>query len=281
MTIFDTLDYREYLKDYYAIRKAERRYFSYKMFASAVGMDQSHLAKILMGHMHLPVEKIGAFCEYLHLEGTEALYFEALVHFGRANTVAEAGIWFEKLQNIRPPQYRILPAEQLEYFSHWYIPAVRALAGCLERDDAVRISALLDPSVPLSAVEHSLTVLFRLGLVEKMPDGKLRLHEAHLGSGRRVGLVSEASAKLLRNYHREVLQIAMDALENVPPENRDVSSLTVAIDRSAFEDIRALARDFRKAVQKRIDQVTAADRLYHINVQMIPITHPSTDKEQL
>ncbi|MCK9182420.1 MAG: TIGR02147 family protein [Fibrobacteraceae bacterium] len=281
MTIFDTLDYREYLKDYYAIRKAERRYFSYKMFASAVCMDQSHLAKILMGHMHLPVEKIDAFCDYLHLEGAEALYFEALVHFGRANTVAEADIWFEKLQKIRPPQYRILPREQLEYFAHWYVPAVRALAGCLERDDATQIAALLDPSVPLSAVESSLTVLFRLGLVEKMPDGKLRLHEAHLGSGRSVGLVSEASAMRLRNYHREVLEIAMDALENVPPVDRDVSSLTVAIDRSAFEDIRALAREFRKAVQKRIDQVTAADRVYHINLQMVPVSHCSSDKEHL
>lgn len=281
MILFDTLDYREYLKNYYAERKAEKRYFSYKVFAGAVGMDQSHLAKILMGHMHLPVEKIGTFCNYLHLEGSEVSYFEALVHFGRANTVAEAKLWFEKLQSIRPPQYRILSAEQLEYFAHWYIPAVRALAGCLEREDAALIANHLKPSVSVDAVQESLNTLFRLGLIEKEKDGTLRLHEPHLGSGRATGLINAASALLLRNYHREILQIAIDSLDNVSPDERDISSLTVALDHVAVEDIRTMTREFRKAIQKRIDQVSSADCVYHINIQIIPVSHFPTHKEHL
>ena len=276
MTLFETLDYREYLKTYYEERKAEKNYFSYKVFANAVGMDQSFLAKILVGHMHLPPEKIGAFSQYLNLYGTEKSYFEALVHFGRAGTAAEAKIWFEKLQSLRPPQYRILSVEQLQYFAPWYTPVVRALVGCIEQGDAQKIAQSISPAITKQEAESALETLHRLDMLEDEGNGKLRLREPHVGSGRAPGLVGgEPSALLLRDYHRQILHIAERSLEYVPSQDRDISSLTVALDDAATEDIRVMTREFRKAIQKRIDQVTEANRVYHINIQIIPVTHPS------
>jgi uncharacterized protein (TIGR02147 family) len=79
---------------------------------------------------------------------------------------------------------------------------------------------------------------------------------------------------LIRNYHRQVLQIAAKSLDDVPPEDRDISSLTVALDDAAIEDIRTMTREFRKAIQKRIDRVSDASRVYHINIQLVPVTIP-------
>jgi uncharacterized protein (TIGR02147 family) len=275
MTIFDTLDYREYLKAYYEERKEEKKYFSYKVFANAVGMDQSHLAKILVGHMHLPPEKITVFSEYLNLRGTEANYFEALVHFGRAGTPAEAKLWFEKLQVIRPPQFRALSAEQLHYFAFWYTPVVRALVGCLDKGDPREIARHIHPAITEQEVQKALETLIHLDLVEPGENGSMRVREFHVGSGRAPGLVGgELSMLLIRNYHRQVLQIAAKSLDDVPPEDRDISSLTVALDDAAIEDIRTMTREFRKAIQKRIDRVSDASRVYHINIQLVPVTIP-------
>ncbi|HSQ42475.1 MAG TPA: TIGR02147 family protein [Fibrobacteraceae bacterium] len=271
-SLYQSLDYREFLKAHYEMRKQENRYFSYRVFANAVGMDQSHLAKILMGHLHLPLEKITAFCAYFKFSGTAVEYFESLVRFGRATTPAEAKTWFEKLQAIRPPKFRCLPADQFEYFAHWHTPVVRALVGILESADAQRIAANMLPPISVKDARQSLEIIRRLALIRETPEGPI-LSEPHIGSGR------APRSPVLRDYHRQVLLRTLGALEDIPVEERDVSTLTVGLDESAFDDIRSMIRDFRMAIQKRIDQVQEADRAYLINFQLIPVSKTKQTKD--
>ena len=265
-TLYQFLDYREFLRQHYEARKVENKNYSYRVFASAVGMDQSHLAKILLGHMHLPLEKVSPFCEYFEFKNASAKYFEALVCFGRASTPAEAKTWFDQLQIIRPPKFRCLPAEQHEYFRHWYTPVIRALVGIQEHSSATKISEQIIPPITPEAAQQSIDLLRSLDLIRQTSEGEV-LSEAHIGSGR------VPNSPLLRNYHHQILERSMDALENIPIEERDISSLTVSLDEQAFADIRAMIRDFRTAVQKRVDLVDKAERAYLINFQIFPVSH--------
>lgn len=265
-SIFELLDYRDYLKSHYEIKKKGNRYFSYKVFANAVGMDQSHLAKVLMHHMHLPPDKISHFTRYLDLQGSEKEYFESLVHFGRAVSPSEVKLWFEKLQLIRPPQFRVITNDQFEYFSHWYTPVIRSLLGIIGECSPTDLSSRIQPKISAAEVNAAIELLFRLGMIEKN-ESQWKLSEPHIGSGQ------VSNSRVLREYHRQVLDIAVGSIDTIPIQNRDISSLVIAIDDFAFDDIRSMTRDFRMAIQKRIDQVEHANRVYHFNIQIVPVAN--------
>ena len=53
-TVFDYLDYRDFLKDFYEKKKSEFSLFSYRVMAQQVGMDASYLFRVLQKDLHLP-----------------------------------------------------------------------------------------------------------------------------------------------------------------------------------------------------------------------------------
>ena len=85
-SVFDYLDYREFLKDFYEKRKQEGSYFSYRLFSSRVGIDASYLAKVIIKTRHISNKSIPAFIKFCGLKGKEADYFENLVYFGKAKS---------------------------------------------------------------------------------------------------------------------------------------------------------------------------------------------------
>lgn len=273
MNLYETLEYRAYLKSYYETRKIQSRYYSYKIFASALGMDQSHLAKILIGQMHLPIEKIAGVCQYLELQPNESQYFECLVHFGRADTRAAADVWFEKLQSLRPPQFRALAPDQFEYFVHWYTPVIRSWLGCTRQWDASHAVRSLQPPIGLEEARKAFQTLQELGMIDCTGES-ISLTEPHIGSGH------VPRNRVMRDYHRQVLGIALRALDELPVEERDISSLVLALDDEAFADVRDMIRDFRMALQKRAGQVHNANKVYHVNFQLIPVAADNSNNNQ-
>lgn len=257
--LFKTLDYRDYLKSVYESKKSGNRYYSYKVFAEAIGMDQSHLAKVLMKHMHLASERVPQIIRYLGLKGMKAEYFESLVQFGRATNANEAKLWYDKLQSITPPRYKVLSKEQFEYFDKWYTPVIRSIIGLRDHWTADEIAELVVPSIDESQVKESINTLIHNGMVKQEGD-KWLISDPHLGSG------SSTQSSILREYHRSVLDVAKNALDHIPVEERDVSSLVVALDDKAFEDIKVLTKQFRMSIQKRIDQIECANRICHPNL---------------
>jgi uncharacterized protein (TIGR02147 family) len=42
-SIFEYLDYRDFLKDFYEEKKAQRSFFSYRLFGAKIGLDACYL----------------------------------------------------------------------------------------------------------------------------------------------------------------------------------------------------------------------------------------------
>lgn len=264
--IYSYLDYREFLRTYYEERKTHRRSFSYRIFAESLGLDQSHLAKILMGQLHITPELIPAVQKYFAWESNAAEYFAGLVAFGRASNPAEAKVWFDRLESIRPTQYRCLAAEQLEYFRHWYTPAVRSILAFHPKATVQQIAALLSPQPTFTEIDESLTLLCKLELIHKEPDG-YKVLDTHVGTPQNI------LSPFVRQYHHQCIGLAQEALERIPQEDRDITALVAGLDQEAFDDLRSMVREFRLSVQKRVAQVQNADRVVQVNFQIFPLTN--------
>lgn len=139
-SVYEYLDYRNYLKDFYEEMKGRHGYFTYRYFGNRVGIDPSYLLKVILKSRHLSeksVLRISAFCG---LSDNEAEYFYTLVHFVKARSQREGKLLFEKLLSIRYVKSHRLVERQYEYFRTWYHQVVRSIRKNFDFKDNFALS---------------------------------------------------------------------------------------------------------------------------------------------
>lgn len=100
VNIFNYLDYRDYLRDFYTEKKKDKPFFSYRYISSHVGIDSSYLVKVLQGNRHISSSKIPNFVKLLKLDDNERDFFELLVCFCKAKTEREKQVYHHKLEAL-------------------------------------------------------------------------------------------------------------------------------------------------------------------------------------
>jgi len=81
----------------------------------------------------------------------------------------------------------------------------------------------------------------------------------------------------VRGFQRQILSLASESLERFPKEQRDVSTITFAVDRNAFVEIREMLRECRRQVQKRIEESEHPDRVMQLAMALFPLA-PSLEE---
>jgi uncharacterized protein (TIGR02147 family) len=77
------------------------------------------------------------------------------------------------------------------------------------------------------------------------------------------------------NYHRVMIEQAARALDDVPREQRDISSLTLCVGQEGFERIRQRIADFRQELLQIAELGERADRIVQIGFQLFPLSTQS------
>jgi uncharacterized protein (TIGR02147 family) len=79
----------------------------------------------------------------------------------------------------------------------------------------------------------------------------------------------------VRKFNVQILQKALQALERQPREERDFSTLTVAIPSSEMPVLRDRIKDFRRSFNKHIEthsRSKTADEVYTLAIQFFRVT---------
>ena len=262
MVIFsDIADYRDFLKDYYDRRKAEMPFYSYRMMGDKLGLDSSYLYRVLQKKQHLPAHALQAAKEILALSGREAEYFDLLFSAAVSKDKAKKEELMAKALSLRDVERHSLQAAELKLLENWWIPAVRAY---LDLNGGVvnvkQIAKDICPPITEDQVNEAIEILKEVGLVKKLASGRLALTDAHLTVG------GPEKAQAVRKFQRQVLALASDSLDNVPVTERNVSTLTLSVDQSCFEDLGEMLREFRRLVQKRVDEAKNSDRVMQLSM---------------
>lgn len=265
--VFEYLDYRQYLKDFYEERKAAQSFFSYRLFGGKVGVDPSYLAKVLLKVRHLADESIAAVAAYCGLKGREAEYFEALVHFIKAKSHQKSRLHFERLLSLKGIQAQKLLAPQYDYYRKWHHSAVRSvLEYHVFAGDYKDLAARLSPPISVKEARESIALLERLGLVKADGEGRYRLTEAAITSG------PQWQSLAIEAFQEETLRLSRESLKRHPKEHRDVSTVTMNINAGDYAELRERIREFRSAVIKYVNGATGPDRTYQLNIQFFPLS---------
>ena len=162
--IFQYLDYRAFLRDFYLREKAKNQSFSHRLFSRRAGLRSSNYLNLVMkGQRDLSAEMATRFARGCALRKVEADYFCELVAFGQAQSSEERNRCYDRLGRFR--QFRAahqLDAAQTAYHSSWYMPAIRELSARkdFQEDPKWIASVLLPPISPQQVIRESLSTLY-------------------------------------------------------------------------------------------------------------------------
>ena len=111
-----------------------------------------------------------------------------------------------------------------------------------------------------SNIKRKITMPSFIKLLKKLASGRVALTNSHLT----VGGIEKSKA--VRNFQREVLNLAVESLESVPVQERNISTLTLSVDQSCFDDLTEMLREFRRLVQKRVDESKSPDKVMQLSM---------------
>lgn len=267
--VFEYLDYRAYLRDYYAYAKEARRGFSFRNFSRRAGLGSpNHLKRVMEGQRNLTPEMAQRFAEALGLGGEAADYFTHLVQFGQAKTSTERSRAYEKLTGFKAyRRTRKLDLAHAAYHSTWYVPAVRELAAREDfRAEPAWIARRLLPPIKPSEAKGALDILLDLGLLKREEGGRVVQAEPLITTG------PEMHALHIANYHRTMMQRAAESIDLVPSARRDISAVTILVGDGGMTRVKQMIRHFRRQLLELAVSEPKPTQVVQVNFQIFPLS---------
>lgn len=250
-------NYRSWLSKELMRRIRANPAYSLRRYAQQLGVSPSTMSGILSGQRKLTLKAAGRIIERLDLAPAEAQKFLNLITSAH---VAGSGA-------AATPEFMQLASEAFEVIAEWYHYAILELTfvpGC--KSDPQWIAKKLGIT-PIEA-SQAMNRLVELGLLE-IQNGKPKKTTAHLTTT--DGVASSA----LRRRHKQILAKAADSIEQHSLEERDFSTITMAIDPELLPEAKARIAAFRRELCAFLES-GKSKRVYELSIQLFPLSERET-----
>jgi uncharacterized protein (TIGR02147 family) len=266
-SIFEYLEYRDFLKDHYEYNKQKYPFFSYRYISRKTGLDASFYVKVIQKQLHITQRAIKPLADFLKLSKKETEYFECLFKFNRAKNIETSKIYFEKLLEMREPKIHTLDSAKYEFFNKWYYIAIKELLNYYKfKGDYKELATKLNPAISVSEAKHAIELLEKLDLIKRDEKGYYRLTEQFITTGESWNSIA------IENFQKQVIALAGESISRIPKKHRETSTITVSISKKCFESIKERLKEFRKELLEMARQDENPEAVYHINFQIFPLT---------
>ncbi len=248
---------QDWLLAEFEARRARNHRYSLRALAMLLKIPPGRLSEILSGKRQVTPQTAEKIAVALAYSPRRKAQFQCCVYSAlnmRAVTSA----------TLAPPPYKQLSVDQFRVVADWYHFAILSL---MEISGFEPDASFIARRLGISRMQASAAVkrLVRVGLIEDR-DGKW------ISTGKNIETSTDIQSSALRRAHHQILEQAVAAIESVPLEKRDVTSICMAIDSKKLPEAKKLIRDFRKRMAAFLEN-SEADEVYNLNVQLLPVTH--------
>jgi uncharacterized protein (TIGR02147 family) len=269
--VFAYVDFRRFLADLYAAKKPQG--FSYRAFSRVAKLGAPNYLKLVIdGERNLTPAMAQRFAHACGLRAEAAAFFQSLVEFSQARTLAEREAGHAKLAAFaRYREAHRLEAAHTAYHGNWYVPAIRELcASPAFVCDASWIASALVPSIKPQEAQKALDVLFELGLIERSAEHGVRQGTAVVSTG------AQTRGMHIKRYHAEMMRRATAAMDLLPAAERDISSLTLCLGATGIARLRERIQAFRRELIDLAENETQREQVVQVNFQLFPLSTVAT-----
>lgn len=225
--------------------------YSLRAFAKYLDVDPSFLSKLFNGKRSATPEVIRSFSRRLDVGPDKEEQFLKL------NTESE---------HLASKSYNQLTLDYFRLIADWHHYAILEL---IQIDGFESSEKWISRSLGISTVEAKTAVerLVRLELIEIKEDG---VWVNRSGSNTTVG--NEFTDAAFRKLQKSVLEKAIIALEEIPFEFRDQTSMTLATDPALIPEAKKRIKQFRRSLTAFLESTPKKKAVYHLGLSLYPIS---------
>lgn len=271
INVFLYTDYRKFLKDFYENEKSRDKKFTYRHLSETVGFKSpGHFTQILSGKANISITLIERFARALKLTKRESDYFCAMVLYNQAKRHDDKKAFFKKLISFKESSIKTVDSKQYEFYDKWYYSAVREALDFFPCDgsNTEELGKLIIPQLSGAEVQKSLELLEELALIQKDTHGHYRKTDAVISTG------YEVQALALGNFVINTMEMAKQAIDRFPKNERNLSWMTLNVSEQGFNEIQECLRAFRRQALDIAKNDADANRVYQCNFQIFPMSKP-------
>lgn len=267
--VFEYTGYRQYIADFYAERKVKSA-FTWREFARMAGFSSSvHLKYVSEGRFNLGEDAVERVAKAMGLSGNRLEYFRAMVEFDHAVTDNIKKEIFDRMLSIaKQSNAKVIEGDAFRYFDSWKNPVLRELAPAMPGAKPLALAKACRPKVSAAEVSESLNFLVKANLLKKDAAGNYKQSDKIVTAGPMA-----AASVAVRGLHRQMGEIALDAIEGVPQSERHFSGVTLGITSDAYDEIVAVINDCRRKIIEIATRDDSTDEVYRLNIQFFPMTN--------
>lgn len=267
-SVFTYFDFRRFLRDSQQQRRSVRPAFTLEYLAGKVGLkSKGHVSLIFKGAKNIPEEKLPLFAQAFDLDDKETDFFCHLVRFGQARTHRDRKRHLDMMVGLMRVADRRLVPRQYALCQDWWHPVVHELLRIFDvNDDWEVLARRLRPVITAEQARESIALLEEIGLVRKDANGFWKPTEAVLTFG------DGWSSVAVRQFQIHTFAMARQALEDVPVDERDVSTLTLSLGENTFREIRSRLALVRQEILSLARSERSPDRVCQMNLALFPVT---------
>lgn len=271
--ITEYTNYRAYIQAFYEERKAQG--FTWRDFAAQSGFGSPVFLKyVCEGKKNLSPVTVERVANAMALTGFELVYFRAMVRYDQAKNDAEKQSAFSDMQAVADAnKTRIMGIEEFTYFNSWKYPVIRELAVALPNASLQDIADACDRPISIAEVSEVLEFLTSKKLLKKEKNGKFKHTEKILSSG-----TADFVPLAVRNMHKQMGTFALDAIENIPQDERKFTGLTMGFSAEDYGRIVAELAECRRRILSIVSSSKNIDRVYRLNMQLFPMSKNLKEK---
>jgi uncharacterized protein (TIGR02147 family) len=275
------MDFRKLLLDYYSYRKnltkGSLRPYNYAVFSAAADIKSpNYLKMIIEGKRNLSPEMIHKFARAMSLNKEQTDEFKILVEFCQATDPAERNIHLKALNEfrvgiqLRNGEIDKKTWDKVPNWIAWILYSMMDQEGVQFSADKLR--ELLRGKATTQEIQDAIETLVATGEVVKDEDsGQLKKARTLIESA------DEIPVALVRKLQTQLMYLGLESLFQDSATEREFGSLTLALTKSEFEQLKFQLRKFRKEVNKdnSIKRMNSkGERVYQLNLQLFPVTDP-------
>lgn len=259
----ENLTYRTILADEMNFRMKENSSYSLRAFARDIGISPSQLSDIFKGKTGLSSKKALSIAQGLGLSKNETDLFKALVeveHGRSAKIIQSAKEFISSVEHNS--KYKGLSLDGFKLISDW---EYFAILSAMELDDYDGTIDFLKEKLCLeqSVVEDCIKRLLKLDLID-LKNGKF------IATGEMFTTSHDIASTALKRFHKQHIAKSLNAIDNIPVELRDITTMTIAIDIEKLQEAKELIKKFRRDLCNFLEK-DKKNSVYNLNIQLIPL----------
>ncbi|MCP5464842.1 MAG: TIGR02147 family protein [Deltaproteobacteria bacterium] len=277
--IFTYLDYRAFLNDLSEELRATGQ-FNLRDFAKKAKLrSPGYLKMIIDGRRNIKDDTAKNFSKAFLLNKKQSTYFLTLVQYNQEADPDKKTELFSKLIKQRPRSQEFKDDKNFnEYISEHHYVTIREMVMLKDfKEDYKFIAKRCYPAISPDQARKAVKTLIKLGLLKRDKNDDLKQTEQFVHTPDRDTQIAASF-----HHHENVLEIARQALIDIPQEERSFYALTVPLPKKMFEEVIQDFYAFRDRIVSKLNELEGSnekfDDVYQINFQLFPVTKNKSKK---